>query len=171
MAFSPVTSYASRYLDRISYSGSCEPTPETLRQLHRAHLFAVAFENFDIALGRKIVCDEDSFLGKMLSSDPWKRQYSFTLVPRLLDEFAPMCHDHQTSPESPFTCKSLCTKATPHGRIMLSERKLITTQHGTKKERQLNFEEEWPICRNISGYFSETTQNKWATECCLLEPS
>ena len=33
------------------------------------------------------------------------RQYSFTPVPRHLDEFAPMCHYHQTSPESPFTRK------------------------------------------------------------------
>ena len=39
----------------------------------------------------------------------WKPQYSFTLVPRHLDEFAPMCHYHQTSPESPFTRKKVCS--------------------------------------------------------------
>jgi N-hydroxyarylamine O-acetyltransferase len=61
-----VTSYASRYLDRISYAASREPTAATLRQLHRAHLFAVPFENLDIRLGRKIVCDEDSFLRKIV---------------------------------------------------------------------------------------------------------
>jgi N-hydroxyarylamine O-acetyltransferase len=238
-----VTSYVSRYLDRISYSGSREPTPATLHQLHRAHLFAVPFENLDITLGRKIVCDQDSFLRKIVEQrrggfcyelngafaallrklgfkvtllsarapredggyspefdhlalkvdleetwladvgfgdsflDPlrlqigeeqkqgaskfrileqsgllyvertepnsiWKRQYCFTLVPRRLDEFAPMCHYHQTSPESPFTRKSLCTKATPYGRITLSDRNLIITRNGTKEERQLT-EEEW----------------------------
>ena len=28
------------YLDRIEYHGSREPTTETLRQLHRAHMLA-----------------------------------------------------------------------------------------------------------------------------------
>jgi N-hydroxyarylamine O-acetyltransferase len=40
---------------------------ETLRQIHRAHLFSVPFENLDIHLGRKIVCDEDDFLHKIVN--------------------------------------------------------------------------------------------------------
>jgi N-hydroxyarylamine O-acetyltransferase len=54
------------YLDRIGYAGPQQPTPETLRELHRAHLFTVPFENLDIALGRKIVCKEDTFLRKIV---------------------------------------------------------------------------------------------------------
>ena len=33
----------------------------------------------------------------------WLSQFSFTLQPRKLQDFAPMCHYHQTSPDSPFT--------------------------------------------------------------------
>jgi arylamine N-acetyltransferase len=40
----------SAYLNRINYHGSTEPTIETLRALHRAHLLAVPFENLDIRL-------------------------------------------------------------------------------------------------------------------------
>src|ERR1700674_1330952 len=54
------------YLDRIAYDGPIAPTPEVLRNLHRAHLFSVPFENLDIALGRKIVCDEAAFIRKIV---------------------------------------------------------------------------------------------------------
>jgi len=232
------------YLDRIGYTGPATPTLETLRRLHRAHLLTVPFENLDIPVGRKIVCEEDAFLRKiverrrggfcyemngafaallrelgfkitMLSArvpredgsdgpefdhlalrvdldepwladvgfgdlflDPlrmetgleqpqdgrkfriveesgsrhverteadgtWKRQYSFTLTPRRLDEFAPMCHYHQMSPLSPFTRKRVCTKATLEGRITLSNQKLIVTRLGKKEERMLDSEDEW----------------------------
>jgi N-hydroxyarylamine O-acetyltransferase len=237
-------SNTSRYLDRIGYMGPHDASLETLRRLHRSHLFAVPFENLDIALGRRIVCDHDLFFHKIVEQrrggfcyelngafavllrdlgykvtllsarvpredggytpefdhlalkvdldeawlvdvgfgdsfldplrlrigeeqrqdqrrfrileqsgslcveraqpeNPWKQQYSFTLNPRSLDEFAPMCHYHQTSPESPFTRKSLCTKATPQGRITLSDRKLIITRNGKRQEQHLKSDEEF----------------------------
>lgn len=43
------------YFERIGYTGSRAPTAETLRQLHRAHMLAVPFENLDIPLGNPIV--------------------------------------------------------------------------------------------------------------------
>ena len=73
----------------------------------------------------------------------WKRQYSFTLTPRSLNDFAAMCHHHQTSPESPFTHKSICSMATLGGRITVAERKLILTSNGTREERPLASDEEW----------------------------
>jgi N-hydroxyarylamine O-acetyltransferase len=54
-----------------------------------------------------------------------------------------MCHFHQTSPESPFTRKSICSVATPGGRITILERKLIETQNGRRQERELASDEEW----------------------------
>jgi N-hydroxyarylamine O-acetyltransferase len=54
------------YLARIAYRGPTEPTAETLRALHRAHLLAVPFENLDILLGRKILLDEDTILHKIV---------------------------------------------------------------------------------------------------------
>src|SRR5437870_3414792 len=54
------------YLRRIGYTGPIVPTLETLREIHRAHLLAVPFENLDIPLGRQIVCDEDIFVCKIV---------------------------------------------------------------------------------------------------------
>ncbi|HST09381.1 MAG TPA: arylamine N-acetyltransferase [Terriglobales bacterium] len=54
------------YLARIRYAGAVLPDAETLRGLHLAHLYTVPFENLDISLGRKIVCDEDRFLQKIV---------------------------------------------------------------------------------------------------------
>lgn len=234
----------SAYFERIGYAGRATPTADTLINLHRAHMMTVPFENLDIALGRKIVCDEAHFLRKIVDqrrggfcyelngafaallrglsfqvtllsarvpredgrkspefdhlilrvdldepwladvgfgdsfvealrlkagieqaqlgwnyrlaerqgcfdmerSEPggtWKKQYSFTLVPRRLDQFAAMCHYHQTSPESPFTRQSVCSKATPWGRVTIAERKLIVTCNGEKRESVLQSEEEW----------------------------
>ncbi len=244
----------SAYLQRVGYAGSRQPTAETLRKLHRAHMLSVPFENLDISLGRKIICEEEAFLRKIVerkrggfcyelngafaallrelgfkvtllsarvpradgSSSPefdhlalrvdleepwladvgfgdlfieplqlrtggeqdgrrfrmveqygrlqldrteadgsWKPQYSLALVPRRLDEFAPMCHYHQTSPESPFTRKKVCSMATPDGRITISDRRLIITRNGEKQERQLN-SDGWKIA--LQEYFGVILQ-------------
>ena len=73
----------------------------------------------------------------------WKRQYSFTLQPRELQEFAAMCQYQQTSPESHFTRQRICSRATPQGRVTLSDLKLIEARDGQKEERQLPGEEQW----------------------------
>jgi N-hydroxyarylamine O-acetyltransferase len=231
------------YLRRINYAGPAVPTPEALKEVHRAHLFAVPFENLDIHLARRIVCDEAGFLRKIvnerrggfcyelngafaallralgfkvtllsarvarsdggdspefdhltlrvdldepwlvdvgfgdsfleplrlkatveqpqigriyrlrevdgvfglevMADDKWKREYSFTLQPRQLSEFAAMCHYHQTSPESHFTRKRICSLPTPEGRLTLSDTTLIETRNGVRQERMLSGEDEW----------------------------
>ena len=237
------------YLDRINYAGPTSPTVETLRGLHRCHMLTVPFENLDIGLGRKILCDEDAFIRKIVgqrrggfcyemngafaallrelgfrvtllsarvasedgSSSPefdhltlrvdldepwladvgfgdcfveplhmrpgveqlqgerrfrivddrgsmsvemaeaagmWTRQYSFGLTPRSLHEFAPRCEYHQTSPESTFMQKRVCTKARPDGRITLADKKLVVTRNGKKEERLLKSEAEWRALLN-----------------------
>ncbi len=73
----------------------------------------------------------------------WHSQYRFTLEPRALSDFEPMCHYNQTSPESYFTQKRICTLATLAGRITLSDLRLITTRHGQRDERTLESEEEY----------------------------
>jgi N-hydroxyarylamine O-acetyltransferase len=73
----------------------------------------------------------------------WKTEYLFTLMPRQLEDFADMCHYHQTSPESHFTQKRLCTRATPTGRVTLSDMRLITTENGNRLEVMLGSEDEW----------------------------
>lgn len=232
------------YLKRIGYSGSREPGGETLRQLHRAHMLAVPFENLNIPLGRPIVlslpliydkivrrrrggfCYElnglfawlleelgfgvtllsagvfdgeqpgpefdhlvlliemeerrliadvgfgDSFLeplrldsaeeqvhqgsGYRLTESgssivlqrrrpgsDWELQYIFSLTPRRLEEFRNMCHRQQTSPDSIFTRKAVCSLATPDGRITLSNGRLITRAGGRREEREVVNQEEY----------------------------
>ncbi len=82
-------------------------------------------------------------LEKWEAEGSWKAQYRFSLQPRRLQEFAEMCRYHQSSPDSSFTRKRLCTRATPEGRITLSDMKLIITRNGQKEERMLANEEEW----------------------------
>jgi len=232
------------YLARIHYTGSTAASHDTLRALHRAHMLSVPFENLDIGLGRKIRCEEETLVRKVVElrrggfcyelngafaallrelgfqvtllsarvprddgshspefdhlalrvdlDEAWladvgfgdsfveplrlevgveqpqnrrkfriveedgslhmemaepgkdfKRQYSFTLTPRKLEDFAGMCHYHQTSPESPFTRKSVCSMATVDGRITIADRRLIFTRNGQKEESGLGSEEEW----------------------------
>jgi N-hydroxyarylamine O-acetyltransferase len=55
-----------RYLRRIHYEGSLEPSCETLRALHRAHLLNITYENFDIHLGKSLLLDEDYIYHKIV---------------------------------------------------------------------------------------------------------
>jgi len=71
---------------------------------------------------------EEWLYERRAGTEPWERQYTFTLLPRRMEEFAPMCVFHQTSPESPFTRRRLCTLATVAGRLTLSEGRLIETR-------------------------------------------
>jgi N-hydroxyarylamine O-acetyltransferase len=55
-----------RYLKRIKYDGPTDPSIETLRRLHRAHMVRVPFENLDIHLRRPIVLDPEAFYTKIV---------------------------------------------------------------------------------------------------------
>ncbi|HYN15138.1 MAG TPA: arylamine N-acetyltransferase [Terriglobales bacterium] len=73
----------------------------------------------------------------------WSAKYVFTLQPHRLEEFAGMCVYHQTSPNSTFPRARICTRATPQGRITLSEMRLIQTMNGERTERMLESEEQY----------------------------
>jgi len=231
------------YLARIGYQGLRDPTPGTLRRLHRAHMQSVPFENLDIHAGRPIVLEEGALFDKIVGrhrggfcyelnglfsallrelgfrvtrmsagvlnddgsfgpdfdhmillvelEDRWLTDVGFGdsfCEPLLLDahghqvrdgrvyrvshdgtqgtmlshgdatstpkgyrfdfdghsfaDYAAMCQYHQTSPDSPFTRKRLCSRATPTGRITLSGTRLIVTEHDQRRERELS-EVEW----------------------------
>ncbi|MEK6334470.1 MAG: arylamine N-acetyltransferase [Acidobacteriota bacterium] len=55
------------YLNRINYHGSLEPSAETLRRLHLAHLLAVPFENLSIHASEPIVLEDDALFEKIVS--------------------------------------------------------------------------------------------------------
>jgi N-hydroxyarylamine O-acetyltransferase len=73
----------------------------------------------------------------------WERQYLFTLQPRRFFDFVEMCRFHQTSPESSFTRRRVCSLATPGGRVTLSDRRLILTEEGRREERILTGDEQY----------------------------
>lgn len=70
----------------------------------------------------------------------WAPQYRFSLQPFALADFAGGCHYHQTSPDSSFTRRRVCSRATPDGRITLAEEKLIITAGGQRQELDLDGE-------------------------------
>lgn len=57
---------AHAYLKRINYSGSLEPSAETLRALQVAHLKTVPFENLSIHAGEPIVLEENALFTKIV---------------------------------------------------------------------------------------------------------
>lgn len=67
----------------------------------------------------------------------WATQFRFTLQPYQYADYAAMCHYQQSSPESHFTQRRICSRATPAGRVTLSEMRLITTQNGARVEQEL----------------------------------
>ncbi len=85
------------------------------------------------------------------SSGLWDRQYAFTTQPRAFPDFEPMCRYHQTSPESIFTRKQICTLATPDGRVSLEDERLIITQGGAHEERLVAPEEKESLLRELFG--------------------
>ncbi len=68
-------------------------------------------------------------------------QYRFTLTPQPLSAFAEMSRFHQTSPLSHFTQKRLCTRATPDGRVTISQDRLIETGPFGRRETPLTSEQ------------------------------
>src|SRR6185503_8406840 len=54
------------YLKRIDYSGSLEPTAETLRALQVSHLRTVPFENLSIHAKEPIVLSDDALFNKIV---------------------------------------------------------------------------------------------------------
>ena len=57
----------SAYLDRIGFDGSVRPDLATLRALHRAHQYAIPFENLDVQLHRPVVLDPAASSEKIVS--------------------------------------------------------------------------------------------------------
>ena len=92
---------------------------------------------------RVVDCEKSLCVERAERDAAWKQQYAFTLPPRSLNDFADMCRYHQTSPESPFTRKSVCSMATPDGRTTVADRRLILTSNGNREERLLASDDEW----------------------------
>ena len=92
------------------------------------------------------IVSEDECLTLMQRSndDEWRQQYCFTLRQYQYSDYAEMCRYHQTSPQSHFTKARICSRATPEGRISLSDLRFITTlAGGERQERILTNQKEY----------------------------
>lgn len=88
--------------------------------------------------------DDNLILNERQHGDEWQAQYRFNLQPYQYPDYVERCHYHQTSPESHFRQRRICTRATPKGRLTLSELRFITTTlSGERQERLLPNEEEY----------------------------
>ena len=87
--------------------------------------------------------DEHSFIVVKKQGRVWKHQYIFSMKPHELHEFQGMHHFHQTSPESLFTRKKICSIMTPKGRITLTNNRLIITDNGQKSQHTFHTENEF----------------------------
>ena len=83
----------------------------------------------------------------------WEAQYSFTLRPRKLGEFAARNHWQQTSSKSHFTQGRLISQLTLSGRVTLTDQKLILTRIGRRVERSVMNNEDFD--RLLSKYFRQ----------------
>ena len=87
--------------------------------------------------------DDDSFIVVKKQGRVWKHQYIFSTRPREFHEFQGMHHFHQTSPESLFTQKKICSVMTRHGRITLTNNRLIVTDNGSRHQHTFHTENEF----------------------------
>lgn len=71
-----------------------------------------------------------------------EKGYRFSLRPRALADYGGRCHYLQTSPDSSFTQRIVCSRATPTGRVTIANQRLIATDGDTRRERALS-EAEW----------------------------
>jgi N-hydroxyarylamine O-acetyltransferase len=68
----------------------------------------------------------------------WEPQYEFSLQSRRLHDFSSACLAQQTSSQSPFTQKTVCSLATEEGRATLSSDRLILRSAAGRTEVELS---------------------------------
>lgn len=92
--------------------------------------------------------------------EEWKTQHRFTLKPYQYSDYAGMCRYHQTSPQSHFTRARICSRATPAGRVTLSDMRFITTTaDGDLREQAPANDEEYATM--LREHFGIVMTNSW----------
>lgn len=91
---------------------------------------------------------------KQTQDNTWKNEYLFSEKPRNILEFAGKCNYHQTSPDSHFTQKKLCSIATESGRVTLTDKVLKITDGNNVVETEIPDFNDFKI--NLLKHFSIT---------------
>lgn len=87
--------------------------------------------------------NKDYLVVQKLSSETWKNEYLFSMRQRNISEFSDKCNYHQTSPDSTFTQKKLCSIATLNGRITLTDKSLKITKYDKVQEIEIKNEKRF----------------------------
>ena len=84
------------------------------------------------------------FLMEQKIGQKWKAGYRFKLQAFEYADYADRCHYHQTSPESHFKQRRICSQAIGTGRLTLSETQfIITSSDGHRQEQPIVNEETY----------------------------
>jgi N-hydroxyarylamine O-acetyltransferase len=116
-----------RYLVDVGFGDSCR-VPLALTQCGRQH---DGVQDYAMASGGGWYT-----LSKAQAADPalsLQPSFRFNLTPRTFEEFLPRCHFHQTSQESHFRRKTVCSRASATGRITFTGTELIVSAHGSRE--------------------------------------
>lgn len=81
----------------------------------------------------------------------WLPQHRFTLTPRQLADYQPMCHYHQTSLKSPFPRKWMASIARPAGRTTLTAKHRLEIRNGLRQEFPYSPEELPSLLKELFG--------------------
>lgn len=73
----------------------------------------------------------------------WREQYHFTLIPRTMADFAPMCDYYQTGRDSHLNRGAICSRLTSDGWITLTEKSLTRHTTGGARQRPVAGREEF----------------------------
>lgn len=79
--------------------------------------------------------EHDGEAGRYFDGD--ELGFLFRTTPREVDDFSPGCTFHQTSPDSNFTKKRVCSLATPRGRKTLTGMTFKVRENGAVREHAL----------------------------------
>jgi N-hydroxyarylamine O-acetyltransferase len=94
---------------------------------------------------RIVDVDDHLVVMRRNEGEDWQPQYRFMIQPYTFPDYEEMCRFHQTSPDSHFTKGLICSRATPDGRITLSDMRFITTSgpQQARDEQSLSSREEY----------------------------
>lgn len=95
--------------------------------------------------------DDEYILNASDNSFDYHPKYLFTTEERQFIEFIDMCHYHQTNEKSHFTKKKVITRATPQGRITLTDTTLAITNAGKKEKQTILNKDEFKV--KLHEYF------------------
>jgi N-hydroxyarylamine O-acetyltransferase len=96
--------------------------------------------------------DENYFLVSKHDTDKWIPEYIFSSQSRELKEYVGMCNYHQTSPDSHFTWKRICSLPTEKGRITITGNTLKITSQGKHTEKHI--ESEMELKRYLQEFYN-----------------